>query len=135
MLTAVVTNQSAIGRGYFTVEQLDDVHDRLLMLLRAEGADLDAVLYCPHLPESGCQCRKPAPGLVLQAVERFGVDRDRCFFVGDRRTDVEAGKGAGVRTVLVRTGYGKEQEHEAGADHVCDDLVQAADLILAQLPV
>ncbi len=106
----VVSNQSGIGRGFLTRDDVERVNARLLELLAAEGTTLDAVLYCPHAPEDGCACRKPQRTLPDRAASEFGADLARSFFVGDKRDDVDAGRNVGATTFLVRTGYGEQQD-------------------------
>ncbi len=122
----IVTNQSGIGRGYFDVETLRRVHNKLRDELRREGADYDAVYYCPHTPEEDCQCRKPKPGLLLKAASELNIDLASSYTVGDRDLDVGAGKAAGTRTILVsganhpdNSGLILESETEE-KDHVSD---------------
>jgi D-glycero-D-manno-heptose 1,7-bisphosphate phosphatase len=125
---AVVTNQSAIGRGYVDHEGLARIHQRLESELAREGVRLDGIFYCPHHPEEGCACRKPRTGLVERAARVLGFDPRECFVVGDLPSDVELGRALGGTTLLVRTGHGARTEagREARADHVVDDLREAA---------
>lgn len=109
----VITNQSAVARGFLTEEELDELHRELAERFRREGARLDAFYYCPHHPEGiepyrrVCACRKPEPGLILQAAEDLGIDLSSSHVIGDRLADVEVGHRAGCRSsVLVKTGYG-----------------------------
>lgn len=109
----IVTNQSGIARGFFTPSALDRIHQRLQHLLWCYGAQVDGIYVCPHHPEADidiyrrqCHCRKPQPGLLLQAAEELGIDLSESWMIGDRVSDLEAGSAAGCRTVLVRTGYG-----------------------------
>ncbi|MBU0568972.1 D-glycero-beta-D-manno-heptose 1,7-bisphosphate 7-phosphatase [bacterium] len=104
----VVTNQSGIGRGYFDRKALDEIHRKLRSELAKEGAFLDGIYYCPHHPDNDCHCRKPKPGLFLKAAGDFDLDLGRCCTIGDKLTDLEAGREAGTKTILVLTGYGKE---------------------------
>jgi D-glycero-D-manno-heptose 1,7-bisphosphate phosphatase len=123
----VITNQSGIGRGYFDHEQYRAVE---MELSRQIGDGLiDATYYCPHLPEAGCKCRKPSPEMVLQAAREHDLDLAHSFFIGDKRSDLDCGSTAGVKTILVRTGYGKNLEANL-ADLVARDLTEAADMIL-----
>ena len=124
----LVTNQSGIGRGYFTHAQYEAVHAELVRQLRP--ARLDAVYLCASTPEADDPRRKPSPAMVLEAARDLGLDLGRSWFVGDKAIDVECGRRAGTRTVLVRTGHGAG-EPEAGADLVAADLVEAADRILS----
>jgi len=128
----IITNQSGIGRGYFTEAEYQAVHRELLRQLCAalppgEAPLIDATYHCPDaLPSPR---RKPAPGMVLEAVRDLGLDPARSWFVGDKAVDVECGRRAGTRTILVRTGHGAT-EPEAGADFTAADLVHAAEIIL-----
>lgn len=129
---AVVTNQSGIARGYFDLDRLGQVHDRLRALLAAEGVTLDGIYLCPHGPDDDCRCRKPLPGMIEQAVAEHGFDPARAVMIGDKDADVELGKGVGAATILVRTGYGAKTETKGcRADHVVDDLPAAVEVILA----
>ncbi len=136
LVTVGVTNQSAIGRGYFGPDRLESIHRRLGELLAGQGAFLDAMYFCPHRPDDGCECRKPAPGLAEQAAAAFGADLSRSFVIGDKVCDIELGKRVGATTILVRTGYGArvalEMDAMAGTsrpDYVVDDLLEAARAI------
>lgn len=137
----VVTNQSGIARGLFDEAQLGDVHAALTGALAGQGAAIDAYYFCPHHPDAldeqyrlDCACRKPAPGLVLRARDDMGLDLSRSWMVGDRWRDVEAGLAAGVRSILVRTGYGAEDAAhppaDVRADAILDNLMEAVDWIL-----
>lgn len=129
----VVTNQADVGRGLLAASDLEAVHARLLAMLAAEGATVDAILHCPHRPEDACPCRKPAPGMALQAVAMFGFDAARAFVVGDHASDMGLGRAIGAETLLVLTGHGQEEHTAASplADHVVPDLAAAADIISA----
>lgn len=98
----LVSNQSGIGRGLVTPEQARAVHERLVERLAEHGLELDASYYCPHAPEDDCECRKPAPGMLLRAAREHGLDLARSFMVGDKPGDVEAGRRAGCRGLLIR---------------------------------
>jgi D-glycero-D-manno-heptose 1,7-bisphosphate phosphatase len=136
MGVVVVTNQADVGRGRLTVERLDDIHRRLIELLAADGAMVEAIEVCPHRPEDGCDCRKPAPGLARRAAARFGFDPAESFVIGDHTKDMAMGRSIGATTVLVRTGHGTEEEPTAtaSADHVTDDLAAAVAIIATLLP-
>ncbi len=100
-LVVLVTNQSGIARGLLTRETLSSIHRRMKSELRAEGAEIDAIYYCPHHPEEQCACRKPGTALLEKAIFEHDIDPTRSFFMGDRMTDIEAGHRMGCRTVLV----------------------------------
>jgi D-glycero-D-manno-heptose 1,7-bisphosphate phosphatase len=112
----LVTNQSGIARGLYGLEDVERVHARILELLRAEGADLEGIEICPHLPEvtGPCDCRKPAPGMLARAASRLDVDPSLSWVIGDRLEDVDAGAPLGCPGVLVLTGYGREQVRLTG---------------------
>jgi D-glycero-D-manno-heptose 1,7-bisphosphate phosphatase len=131
----VVTNQSAIAQGIYTVSDFEAVQRRIEERLAAEGVRLDGVYYCPHHPAfSGpCLCRKPASGLFQKAAADLGLDFTRSAFIGDRVKDVIPALSLGGRGFLVRTGYGLEHQHDAPEGvEVVDDLAAAADRILEE---
>jgi D-glycero-D-manno-heptose 1,7-bisphosphate phosphatase len=100
----LVTNQSGIGRGYFDAGALRRMHAHLESELATCGARLDAIYYCPHTPEDGCDCRKPAPGMLVCAAQALDLELTRSWMVGDILDDIEAGRRAGCRTILVDRG-------------------------------
>lgn len=130
---AVITNQSGIARGYFTLDTLDAIHRRLQEMLGAEGITLDGVYICPHGPGETCDCRKPLPGMALQAAAELGFDLTQAFVIGDKAADVDLGRAVGATSILVRTGYGREHEAKCRPDHVADDLLAAAQWIALQI--
>ena len=123
----VVTNQSGVGRGYFTEASLRAVHERMESLLAREGVRLDGIYHCPHAPDDGCDCRKPATGLAERAARELGFALARSAVIGDKGSDVALARALGVPAVLVTTGYGA-RELAAGAepDAVAADLLEAA---------
>ena len=139
-LVVIVTNQAGVARGYFDEALVRDTHALIDRRIRDGGARVDAFYYCPHHPNgvveslaTVCECRKPKPGMLLQAARDLDIDLAASFVVGDRWIDVQMGRAAGSRTVLVRTGYGLEEEarpQEAEADMVADDLMEAASWII-----
>ena len=126
--TGVVTNQAAVGRGLVTRDQVSEVAARVDELLGAFGT----WAVCPHVAEDGCGCRKPAPGLVLQAAEALGVEPERCVVIGDIGADVGAARAAGALGVLVPTPVTLRAEID-DADVVAGDLREAVELALAHL--
>lgn len=130
-LLVVVTNQSGIGRGYYTEATMNAIHDEIQL---RTGSLLDGFYHCPHLPGQDCVCRKPRTGMFLQAEADHAIDLASSWMIGDKIIDVEAGKNAGVRTVLVRTGFGAAHAYaaEAVADAVAENLREAAEIILAR---
>lgn len=128
----IITNQSGIGRGYFDEAGYRAVEHEVD---RQIGPDLiDGSYFCPHTPEDKCSCRKPEPAMVLQAASDHGIDLARSFFIGDKESDLQCGRRAGVKTILVRTGYGGEAD-EAAADIVVADLPAAVEKILSKRDV
>jgi D-glycero-D-manno-heptose 1,7-bisphosphate phosphatase len=137
----LITNQSGIARGFFTESVVDEVHRHIGRLLAAGGARIDAYYYCPHHRDGtvaeyavACECRKPARGLVDRAIRELGVDARASFTVGDRWLDVALARNIGGRGVLVRTGYGADEERRPpgglSADAVVNNFVEAASWIL-----
>lgn len=123
----VVSNQSGVGRGMFGAAQVHAVMARLRGALRVHGVELSAVYFCPHRPEENCPCRKPRPGLLERAAEDLRLSLADSVMIGDKRIDAATGRIAGGRGILLRTGYGREEEGRAdvagpGPDQVCDDL-------------
>lgn len=104
----IITNQSGIGRGYFTTETVAAVHAALTAELAAQGARVDAIYVCPHHPDAQCNCRKPKPALYQQALADLELPDALCVAIGDKMTDLEPGRALGCRTILVQTGYGAE---------------------------
>lgn len=137
----LITNQSGVARGFFTEAVVDDVHRHIGSLLGAGGAHIDAYYYCPHHRDGkiaeyaiACDCRKPGRGLVDRAIRELGVDAAQSFTVGDRWLDVALARNIGGRGVLVRTGYGADEENRPPdgltADAVVNNLIEAASWIL-----
>lgn len=133
-LVFIVSNQSGIGREYFTEQDLYRVHEKFLELLGESGAVIDGIYYCPHKPDEGCKCRKPQTGLIDQPCSDFDIDLKNSFVVGDRDKDLEMAENAGVKSVLVRTGYGEKESKEltAPCDYIADDLNDAVSWILGE---
>ena len=141
----VISNQSGLARGYFPEELLVAVHEKMNRLLAEAGAHVDGIYYCPHHPEAkeerfraACNCRKPKPGLVLQASEEMKLDPKRSYVVGDRWSDIKTADNCGATSILVRTGYGRGDEQYIGPqqeiqpDFKADDLLEAVTWILSQ---
>lgn len=137
----VFTNQSGIARGYFTEEDLHKIHKRLDELLAEKGAKIDAYYYCPHHPSEGngeykieCECRKPKDGMLQRASRERNIDLKNSFVIGDRCIDIQAGKTAGATTILVLTGYGKEEYEKCKdknfePDFIARNLKEAIDIV------
>lgn len=135
LFAILATNQSGVERGYFTEESVQRVHRKLAGEIDGSGAHLDAVYFCPHHPDRCCGCRKPEPGMLLRARDEWDLDLKASYMVGDRYTDILAGKAAGTRTILVMTGDGRAErarhrDAELQPDHFAADLADAVDYIL-----
>jgi D-glycero-D-manno-heptose 1,7-bisphosphate phosphatase len=141
----VATNQAGIARGYFSETMLRTVNDEMMRQLKDAGARLDGVYVCTHHPTAGaqpyradCECRKPKSGLLRRAAEELGLDLATSTMIGDKPSDLEAGRAVGARAVLVLTGYGRgdwEYQREAfrvPPDHVAEDLLDAVEWLLAR---
>jgi len=128
----VATNQSGVGRGLMTLAQLEAVHARMCAEASRHGGALDAVLFCPHAPDERCACRKPAPGLIHEALTRSGFAAAETLVVGDAQRDIEAASRAGVAAALVRTGKGRNTEMllRGAKIPIYDDLVQLAQELI-----
>jgi len=135
----VITNQSAVGRGFMTLECLEEIHRRMIAAVEADGGRILDICICPHQPGDGCACRKPEPGLLLAAQRKHRVDFSTAVMIGDSVTDIECALHAGIGTVLlVRTGNGATAAGELAArgflpDFIADDLSQAVDWIIANI--
>ena len=141
----VVTNQSGVGRGYFTEDLVRQAHRKIAAQLAARGARVDAFYYCPHHPTAplkayrvNCRCRKPAPGMVEKATKRFRIDLKSSYVVGDSYRDMRLGFNIGARTALVMTGYGRgEYEYHRRQwprmpDLIAENLLEVVKRILAE---
>jgi D-glycero-D-manno-heptose 1,7-bisphosphate phosphatase len=128
---AVASNQSGVARGLFDEECLARIHAKMRETVAAAGGRIDRIVYCPHHPDAGCDCRKPAPGLLHRLAGHYGVTLTGVPVIGDSRRDLEAARAAGARPILVRTGNGARTEAagEAGDAEVYDDLSAAADAL------
>ena len=127
----LVSNQAGIGRGLITEAEARSVHERFVAELARRGARLDDARYCPHAPDAGCDCRKPAPGMLLAAAGDLGLDLEASFMIGDKATDVEAGRRAGCRTVLFAPdGTPSDGGSPGHADHVARTWTDALGFVL-----
>ena len=135
----MVTNQSGIARGYFKVSQFLAVQSRLLDQLKEHELDFAEFYYCPHHPTKGkgkflkkCTCRKPAPGMLYKGIRKFNIDPSKSFMIGDRQGDIDAGHNAGMKSILVKTGYGEKAatQKTCRPDFTAETLRDAVDYIL-----
>lgn len=128
----LVSNQSGVGRGLLTMHDVEQVHRRVVALLAEHDAHLDGVYYCLHAPWEGCTCRKPRPGMLLQAAEELRIDLACSFMVGDKLEDVQAGKEAGCRTILMNKKV-SSRTLDPTPDYLAIDWSEVASHILSHL--
>ena len=143
-ITNVISNQSGVARGFLTEADLAPIHDRLERDLQQNEARIDRIYYCPHHPAFGidpynveCECRKPKPGMLIQARKEFGIDLARSFVIGDKVADIQAGAAVGATTILVLTGYGKSsletcKRENIDIDFVAPSIKEAVEFILGK---
>ncbi len=141
-LCIVITNQPIIARGDSTVENLNEIHKKMDVLLSEDAAFIDDLYYCPHHPDSGfdgevkelkinCKCRKPNTLLIEKACEKYNIDLSSSYFIGDTTSDIKCGKDSGLKTILVKTGEaGKDKKYDVKPDYVKEDLYDAVNFIL-----
>ena len=136
----ILTNQSGVARGLITEDQLRDIHNYMLETLKRDDIKITHIYYCPHHPDYGekldCDCRKPKPGMIFKAAEEFQIDLHHSYLVGDKLNDILAGQAAGLKSVLVKTGYGEKQWRENSQkaevipDYIFDDLLEFAKWVV-----
>jgi D-glycero-D-manno-heptose 1,7-bisphosphate phosphatase len=137
VLIVVITNQAIINRGMVPVRTVEHIHRQMVKEIEKAGGRVDRVLYCPHRPDEHCTCRKPQPGLLLQASREMGVDLAQSYLIGDAYADIQAGETAGCRCFLVLTGRGRNELrrcllHGQNGFRVSSDLESAVDAILQE---
>ncbi len=138
----IITNQSGIGRGFYTTEIMNEIHAKMYKHLESQGVRIDGLYYCPHDPNSkieeyrkDCDCRKPKTGMFEQAIRELPVDTKNMMIVGDKYGDMEAGFKIGAKTIMVNTGYGRGEFVQKSArwprqpDHRAENLLEAARII------
>jgi D-glycero-D-manno-heptose 1,7-bisphosphate phosphatase len=128
----ILTNQSAIGRGLVSRQTVDDINRRLAAVIEAGGGRIRAFLVCPHAPADACDCRKPAPGLLLRARDELGIDLARAVLVGDQLSDIEAARAAGCRAILLDPDGRQAARVDWEGCQVAGSLSDAVDLILGE---
>jgi D-glycero-D-manno-heptose 1,7-bisphosphate phosphatase len=123
--TIIVSNQSGVARGYFSEDTAKLINSRVIKLFSEQGAIIDAVYYCPHHPRYGnqnyrkdCECRKPKPGMILKAVKEHNIDLSKSIMIGDKYTDIRTGKNLHMLSILVLTGYGKQEYQKMKTDSI-----------------
>lgn len=130
----VITNQSGVGRGYFPEQTVHDIHKKMTGLLSKAGARIDDIFYCPHHPEAKiaeyrvkCTCRKPLPGLILEAITKYNIDPSKSYIIGDEERDVAAGKTAGCKTILLSS-----LKQQTNSNFQARNLKEAVNIITAK---
>ena len=144
-LSVLATNQSVVARGLCSIKDVEDIHKKMETELGSQGAYLDAIYYCPHHPDKGypeenpeykveCSCRKPKPGMLIQASEDLNIDLEKSWMIGDSQSDIEAGKAAGCKTIMVQSGRGWQENKPDGAkaDYEFPSLKEAVEFILSK---
>lgn len=131
----IITNQSAIGRGIITEETLNHIHQNMVQEIEKAGGKITAIYHCPHTPWDNCTCRKPAPGMLIQAAEIYQLNLSEAFFVGDAISDIETGINAGCQTVFVQTGKHQYQldKFNIQPDYIFETLMEFVQFIINQL--
>jgi D-glycero-D-manno-heptose 1,7-bisphosphate phosphatase len=138
-----VSNQSGVARGFFSIDSVYEVNEKLKALLAEKGAYLDGIYFCPHHPTEGqfpyrmnCDCRKPRSGMLKKAADELEIDLERSFLIGDRLNDIQTAQNAGLKAILVLTGYGRTEleniksKESLHPDYVCEDIGAAIDWII-----
>jgi len=130
----VVTNQSGIGRGYFTESDYKKVNAKMISLLKTAGVKLDAVYYCPHITADECSCRKPDTKMALDAEKKLNLDLKKSYVIGDNTRDIEFGNRVGAKGILVLTGHGKRYARKINKNNkpiaVTKNIISASNIIL-----
>ena len=135
----LITNQSAVGRKMITQNTLDAIFKKMITGVEAAGGRIKDIFFCPHTPDAGCDCRKPKPGLIIQAKDRYGIDLSASLMVGDSAKDIECALAAGCqKTILVKTGNGQKafnalDENGVAPDLFANDLFEAVQWIIANI--
>lgn len=125
----IVTNQSGIGRGYYSLEDFHTLNDWMLDAFEKEKISIHEVFYCPHAPGEACTCRKPSPGMITQAASRYEIDLSHSWMIGDKESDIGAGRNAGVKETILVLGKKGEDVSQSSADHKVKNLKEILAII------
>ncbi len=131
----IITNQSGIGRGFFTENKLERLHEKMLIDLKNIGIKISGIYFCSHKPIDNCTCRKPRTELLDRACNDFGIDANKSYFIGDKISDILAGNSHGCKSILVRTGHGKSEESaldefDFKPNKICNNILDAVNWIV-----
>ncbi len=125
----IVSNQSGIGRGYYTMKDFENFNNHLIQELKKNNIKIEKTYICHHRPEDNCGCRKPKAKLIKDAAKEFDIDLKKSCMIGDKKIDIDMGHNAGCKSILVLTGNGMQKKNESNADYVAKDLLDAAKWI------
>jgi D-glycero-D-manno-heptose 1,7-bisphosphate phosphatase len=134
----IASNQSGLGRKFFSMEDLNEMHRKMHKLVNQAGGRIDGIFFCPHTPEDHCACRKPQPGMLLDISERFSVPLNQLIMIGDSLRDLQAIHSVGGQAILVRTGNGQQtltHENLPPNTRIFDNLIQAAHTLVTEYPL
>jgi len=124
----IVTNQSGINRGYYKLKDFKDVTKHFNEIVKNYGICILETMYCPHLPSENCECRKPKPGMILEAIQKYNVDKKKSFLIGDKDTDIEAGRSAGLGKCFKINGVREKIKYEKN-NIICNELFKIAKVL------
>lgn len=126
----VITNQSGVGRGYFTLKELKRVNNYVSKIFKENNAKIDGFYFCPHTPKDNCGCRKPKPGMIKRAQKDFDIDLKKSYVIGDSLKDIQLGQSNEMPAILIMTGYGEKTKKLIKPDFIAKNLFEAANWIL-----
>ncbi|MGB2878875.1 MAG: HAD family hydrolase [Candidatus Omnitrophota bacterium] len=130
----IISNQQGVGKGYFTEAALKDITGKMVSTIKGSGGEVAGVFYCIHAKEEDCDCRKPKAGLFLKAKEELGIESfESNFYMGDTERDIQAGRAAGLKTILVLSGKSSRQDAEGWShkpDHICGSIAEAVNIVI-----
>jgi len=131
----VITNQAGVNKNLVSADMVEEIHCRMIDEISAAGGIIKKIYYCPHRQDENCECRKPKPGMLLQASQDYDIELDKAYLVGDSMRDIEAGASVGCKTILVVTGHGAKQISQRTTwkiqpDYIVEDLSSAVDIII-----
>lgn len=131
----VISNQAGVAKGHYTSGKLDEINGKMIHSLEKNGVRIKKVYYCTHQKSDNCECRKPKSGLIRQAEEELGINASGSYFIGDKESDMKAGRAAGLKTILVLSGMASAEDAagwSAKPDHIFKDLSEAAGFIMKE---